>query len=85
MQGMIKEMKKTTDFCQVLEKNNKLSLYNEQGYHISKSKELIKMIETIFNQTKKPATNEVALAIAEQLKKAEVDQQVLIKELVELQ
>ena len=86
---MIKEMKETTDFCLVLEKINHryiiLESVNpmEQGYYTSKSKELIKMIETIFKQTKKPATNEVALAIAEQLKKTEVDQQVLIKELAD--
>ena len=89
LQGMIKEIKKTSNLCQVLEKINYryiiLESVNpmEQGYHTKKSKEFIKMIETIFKQTKKPATNPFASSFAENIKKHNVDQQVLIKELAD--
>ena len=39
------------------------------------------MIETIFKQTKKPAFNKFASSFAENIKKYDVDQQVLLKEL----
>ena len=92
LQHMIKEMKekeKTSNFCQVLEKINHRYIVLEsvfpveQGYHASKSKELVKMIDTILKQTGKPATNDFALAMAESLKEAEVDRPTLIKELAD--
>ena len=79
IQHMIKENDKTSNFCQVLEKINYRYIIlesvssMEQGYHASKSKELVEMIVTIFRETGKPATNEFALSrIAEQLKEVKV-------------
>ena len=87
----LKEEDKTSNFCRVLEKINyryiTLESVNpmEQSYHASKSKELVRMIDTIFKQTGKSATNEFALSIAENLKKAEVpiNQLELLKELAD--
>ena len=83
----IKEKDKTSNLCQVLEKINYRYMILEcvepmkQGYHASKSKELVKMIDTIFRETGKPATNDFALSIAENLNKVEVDHQLIVKEL----
>ena len=72
---MIKGMKNTSNFCQVLQKINYRYIIlesdnpMEQGYHTKKSKELVKMIETIFKQAKKVATSKFASSFAENIKK----------------
>lgn len=91
VRDMINEIKedKTSTFYQVLEKINYRYIIlecvrpMEKGYHASKSKELVKMIDTIFKETGKPATNKFALSIAEYLKKGMVDQTKLEEELAD--
>ena len=89
LQGMIKGMEKTSNFCQILEKINYRYIIlesvdpKERGYHAKKSKELVKMIEIIFRRTRKRATNEFASSFAEHIMKYNVDQQVLIEELAD--
>ena len=90
--GMIKEVnekQKNSNLNQLLKKINYRYIIlesvkpMEKGYHAKKSKELVKMINTIFKQTGKPATNEFALSIAENLKRAKVDQRKVEKELAD--
>ena len=91
VRDMISEIKedKTSTFFQVLEKINYRYIIlecvepMEEGYHASKSKELVEMIDKIFRETGKPATNEFALSIAEYLKKVKVDQTKLEEELAD--
>ena len=81
MEDMIEEIKedKTSNLFQVLEKIQYRYIIlesvttMEQGYYASKSKELVEMIERIFKQTGKPATNDFALSMAKNLEKAKVD------------
>ena len=91
VEDMIKELKedKTSNLFQLLEKVNYRYIIlesvkpMEEGYHASKCKKLVEMIDKIFRETGKPATNEFALSIAEQLKKVKVDQMTLEKELAD--
>ena len=90
--GMIKEIdekQKNSNLNQLLKKINHRYIIlesvkpMEKGYHAKKSKELVEMIDTIFEQTKKPATNSLTLSIAENLKNAKVDQKKVEKELAD--
>ena len=90
--GMIKEVnekQKNSNLNQLLKKINHRYIILEsvkpmgKGYHAKKSKELVEMIDTIFKQTKKPATNSLASSIAENLKKTKVDQRKVEKELAD--
>lgn len=87
LRDMLEEVEEMT---QILEKiNNRYIILEsvepmEQGYHAYKSKELIGMIDTIFKQTGKPATNDFALSLAENHRKLkDIDETVLETELVE--
>ena len=92
LEGMIKEIKgqETSSLNQVLKKINHryiiLESVNpmEEGYHAKKSKQLVEMIDTVFKQTRRPATNEFALSIAENLNKEKIDQVALEKELADI-
>ena len=86
----INQQQKKSNFNQLLKKINYRYIILEsvhpmgKGYHAKKSKELVKMIETVVKQTKKPATNSLASSIAENLKKAtKVDQKKVEEELAD--
>lgn len=88
LEDMIKEIEgELPHFKKVLDKiNHRYMILEavdpmEQLYHASKSKELIKIMNMITEQAKKPVTNDFALAIAENLKKKEVDEHELEEEL----
>ena len=89
----IDEKQKESNFNQLIKKINHRYIILEsvqpmgKDYHAKKSKELVKMIEKIFEQTRKPATNKFALSIAKNLKKArarkKVDKKEIEKELTD--
>ena len=91
VERMIKEVKgnQMLYFSQLLEKINHRYIIlesvqtMEQGYHSNKLKELVTMIDNIFKENRKPATNDIALSMAENLMKIKVDTQKLVKELAE--
>ena len=91
LEHMIKKVKESNMlyFSELLEKINHRYVIMEsiqrmeEGYYASKSKELVEMIDTIFKKTGKPATNGIALSIAENLMKVKVDQAKLLEELAE--
>ena len=88
LKDMIKEVQ-TSRLYEVLVKINHRYIIMEsvdtmeEGYYTKKSKELVEMIDIIFKQTRKPATNQFALSMTENLNKVDVDEETLEKELAD--